>query len=370
MTDLKFLQHFRFIGGVRMEQSAMELQGVSYNYRTGLPRDTTVKYNKTDWLPSFNLVYSLNERMNIRVAYSQTLARADFRERAPYIYYEFKERSSYKGAMGLKDAKITNWDIRYEYYPAPGEVISLSAFYKKFHDPVELIGDFSSGSATGIFYYFNLQSSTSKGFELDLRKSLGFIQPNSKLLKQIFVSANASWMEANVRYNTSELLNAANGVTGRNDTALAPDSRNRPLQGLSPYVLNGGIGYFGDVIGLNIAYNRYGPRIIVGGYQAYHDQYENPRDVIDVQLSANLLKKRMQVRLNVSDLLQQDYIIYQNQSLKPSGNSGGGSETDLYMMSNEPNADPKGNRYNKGMDYVRHRWFKGRNLSMNITYNF
>lgn len=370
MTDLKFLKHFRFIGGARMEQSAMELQGISYNYRTGLPRDTTVKYSKTDWLPSFNLVYSLNDRMNIRAAYSQTLARADFRERAPYIYYEFKERSSYKGAIGLKDAKIANWDIRYEYYPAPGEVISLSAFYKKFNDPVELIGDFSSGNATGIFYYFNLQSSTSKGFELDLRKSLGFIQPRSKWLKQIYVSANASWMEANVRYNTSELLNAANGVTGRNDTALAPDSRNRPLQGLSPYVLNGSIGYFGDVIGLNIAYNRYGPRILVGGYQAWDDQYENPRDVIDVQISANLLKKRMQVRLNVSDLLQQDYIVYQNQSLKSSGNAGGGSETDLYMMSNKANSDPKGNRYNSGTDYVRHRWFKGRNLSLNVTYNF
>lgn len=368
MTDLKFLKHFRFIGGVRMEQSIMDLRGISYIL--GIETDTLMKYNKTDWLPSFNLVYSLNDKMNVRAAYSQTLARADFRERAPYIYYEFKERSSYKGAVGLKDANITNMDLRYEYYPAPGEVISVSAFYKKFKNPVELIGDFSSGSAKGIFYYFNLESSASKGFELDLRKSLGFIRPGSKLLKQIYVSANASWMEANVKYNTTALLDAANGIAGRNDTVLAPNSRNRSLQGLSPYVVNGSIGYFGDVIGLNVAYNRFGSRILAGGYQPWEDQYENARDVIDVQLSAILLKKRMQVRLNISDLLQQEYIIYQNQSLKPSGSSGGGSESDPYMLTGKPNNDPKGNRYNREVDYVRHRWFKGRNLSLNITYNF
>ncbi|RPE09398.1 TonB-dependent receptor [Chitinophaga lutea] len=367
MADLKLLQRFRLIGGVRMEQSNMEVTGIVYAPPMGYGVDSTMRYKKTDWLPSANLVYAVNNRMNIRAAYSKTLARAEFRERAPYIYYEFKERAAYYGAQGLKDASIDNFDLRYEYYPAPGEVISVSAFYKKFKDPVEIIGVWS-GSVDPRLFYFNLRNSTNTGLELDLRKSLRFINPAQKWLSHVFVSANGSWMKAKVRYNTDQLMNAAGGITGRPDLEKnASDSRDRPLQGLSPYVINGGIGYFGDVFGVNVTYNRYGQRIVTAGFQPWEDLYENPRDLIDVQLSATLLKKKMQVRFNISDVLQQDNILYMNRGVVKSANVT--PAEDPYTLGSE-NSDPKGTRFNKDRDYVRQRWFKGRNLSLNVTYSF
>lgn len=367
MADLKFLQRFRFITGVRMEQSNMEMTGIVYAPPMGYGVDSMMQYKKTDWLPSANLVYTVNSKMNIRAAYAKTLARAEFRERAPYIYYEFKERASYYGAQGLKDASIDNFDLRYEYYPAPGEVISLSGFYKKFKDPVEIIGVWS-GSIDPRLFYFNLRSSTNLGLELDIRKSLRFINPAQKWLSQVFVSANGSWMKASVRYNTDQLMNAATGITGRPDLEkTASDSRDRPLQGLSPYVINGGIGYFGEVFGINVTYNRYGPRIVTAGFQPWEDLYENPRDVIDMQLSASLLNKKMQVRFNISDLLQQDGILYMNRAVSRS--AGANPNEDPYSLGLKNN-DPKGERFNKDLDYVRHRWFKGRNLSLNVSYSF
>lgn len=365
MADLRFLNRFRFIGGVRMEQSIMKVKGIFYPQPAGVPRDTLATYRAGNWLPSLNLIYQLTSKMNLRAAYSQTLARPDFRERAPYTYYEFKERATYKGAIGLQDAQVHNYDLRYEYYPEAGEVISFSLFYKRFENPVELVGAFGGKDAN--LFYFNLQNSTSKGFELDLRKSLSFIHRGVPWLKRIYVSANAAWMEANVKYNTLALQNAANSVTTAPNDAVNADSRNRPLQGLSPYVVNGSIGYFGNIIGLNISYNRYGRRIVVAGYQPWQDQYENPRDVIDLQLSANLFKKRIQVRCNVSDLLQQKNIIYQNQSLVPIPSSG--PDSDTHNLGGASDNDPKGNGFNKNLDFARHSWFKGRNLSLSITYS-
>ncbi|MGN7721902.1 TonB-dependent receptor domain-containing protein [Chitinophaga sp. 22620] len=372
MADLNFLKKFRFIGGMRVEKNNMDVNAIAYNANSGLPVDSNMRYRRTDWLPSANLVYSLTSTMNIRLAYSETLARADFRERSAFKYYEFRDRSIYRGSIGLDDAKIRNLDIRYEYYPGPGEVISVSGFYKKFRKPVELIGLFS-GSAELNLFYFNLESATNKGVEIDIRKSLGFIAPAMPWLKKIFVSANGSWMKGDVAYN-AEALSKSAADAGSTPGQDPPASRRRPLQGLSPYVINAGLGYFGNVFGANITYNRYGRRILNGGYQPWQDQYENSRDVIDIQLSAVLLKNRLQVRFNISDLLQQDYVIYQNVSANPSSVNGGGafilgSAEDMTNKANM-NDDPKGLSYNKELDFALHKWFKGRNLSLTATYNF
>jgi TonB-dependent receptor len=371
MVDLNFLKHFRFIGGVRMESNSMNITGVSFSPVTGLPADTVIQYKRTDWLPSFNLVYSVTPAMNIRMAYSKTLARADFRERAPFIYYEFRERSIYRGSTSLKDARITNFDLRYEYYPGPGEIISVSAFHKKFDSPVELVS--ALGSPELIYFYFNLKSSTNNGIEVDLRKSLGFISPGTKWLKNVYVNANGSWMDAKVKYDVASLIRAASDAIGGAPGTSAPDTRKRPLQGLSPYVINAGIGYFGNVLGANVSYNKYGRRIQNGGVFPYQDQYEKPRDVLDLQLSAMLLKNKLQLRMNISDLLQQDYIIYQNISATSPYSSGGGAFVNLdeaAQTKENVNNDPKGLSYNKQLDYVYHKWFKGRSMSFNVTYNF
>ncbi|WP_158286536.1 TonB-dependent receptor [Chitinophaga sp. S165] len=371
MADINFLKDFRFIGGVRMENNAMDVHGISYNKTTGIPVDTLVKYRKTDWLPSFNLIYNLTEAMNVRLAYSKTLARADFRERAPFIYYDFRDRNSYRGAVSLKDAKITNVDIRYEYYPGPGEVISVSGFYKRFDSPVEVVASNAGGQLN--LFYFNLERSTNKGIEVDFRKSLGFVSPSAAWLKKVFISGNGSWMKANVEYSPDALLKAAADAGAAPGQAPA-GKRDRPLQGLSPYVINGGLGYFGNVLGVNMVYNRFGKRILNAGFNPWQDQYENARDVIDLQLSAALLKNKMQIRFNISDLLQQDYIVYQNVKATAPTEIGGGrfvfESAEEQASSPNSNHDPKGTSFNKDLDFVYHKWFKGRNLSLNITYNF
>jgi TonB-dependent receptor len=364
MTDLNFLKHFRFIGGVRMENNHAEVNTVTYRSATGRSVDSTVVYDKIDWLPSANLIYNLTPKMNVRLAYSETLSRPDFRERSPFIYYEFKERTEYKGAYGLKDARVRNMDLRYEFYPGVGEVISISGFYKKFESPVELVVGGNQGGAQ-VYYYFNLRSSTALGIEMDFRKSFDFINRESRFWRNLFINGNGSWMKANVRYNTQEMLDAANGVNGGNLQELPPDSRNRPLQGLSPYVINAGIGYVGKPVGINVSYNRYGRRIIAGGLYPYADQYENPRDVLDLQLSTRLLKDKLDIRLNLSDLLQQHFIIYDNVKLNENGWLDKTEDTRENV-----NNDPKGNGYNKDLDYTRYKNYRGTNVTLNVTYNF
>lgn len=354
MLDAYLVNKLRLIGGVRAEDNTMLVN--SLFFVQGQPIDH-YNYHKLDWLPSANLVYSLSPSMNIRTAFSQTLSRPDFRERAAFDYFEFKTRTNYTGALGLKDAKITNVDLRYEIYPGAGEVASLSVFYKRFDSPVELVAAQGSGGLR--YFYFNLKSSDSKGIEIDFRKSLGFFNPASTILSNIYLSGNASWMKANVKYNTQAMLAAANGVTGSDAKDLPADSRNRPVQGLSPSIYNAALGYFGKPVGLQVSYNRYGKRIVAGGLYPYQDEYENPRDVVDIQLYTSLLKNKLNLRFNVSDLLQQPFIIYNNFNRNYND-----------ILSENPNNDPQGTDYNADLDFTRLKAKRGVNLSVSATYNF
>jgi TonB-dependent receptor len=355
MLDANLLSKLRFIGGVRAEDNTMFVNSLFYVQGEPVPNYT---YHKLDWLPSANLIYSLNSKMNVRASASQTLSRPDFRERSAFIYFDFKSRHHYAGALGLKDAKITNLDLRYEFYPSAAEVFSLSVFHKHFASPVELIA--AQGTSGLRYFYFNLKSSNSIGMEIDFRKSLNFINENSRILSNIYVSGNASWMKATVNYNPDELLNAASGVTGGGPDILPGQSRSRPIQGLSPNIYNGAIGYVGKPVGLQISYNRYGKRIVNGGLYPWQDEYENPRDVLDIQLNAALLKNKLMLRFNVGDLLQQPFIIYNNYSIIDG----------TYDPNKIGEGDPKGKRFNPDTDIVRYRAKKGVNLSFSATYNF
>jgi TonB-dependent receptor len=351
MADLNPMDKLRVIGGIRLEDNSMDLEAYTRNRETAQYSDTLLKYKEKDWLPSLNLIYSITSKINVRAAWYRTVARSDFRERAPYAYYDFIMRQTIQGVDGLKNSSISNGDVRIEWYPGAGEVVSVTGFYKKFKDPVELVS-YRGDDGNYLLFYYNLDNAESKGIEFDVRKSLKFIHPSSGFLSNLYINANFTWLDSKVTYDPAQLSNAAQGlpIPPKNEET----SRNRPLSGLSPYIINGGISYQGEFIGGNITYNRYGRRVLFAGLEEYDDTYENPRDVIDLQLSTFLFKKKMEIRINMADILHQDFIEYFN--MKPTG----GSERN--------DQDPKGMGYSKDTDWTLRRINRGSNYSMTISY--
>src|SRR5690606_1649669 len=83
-------------------------------------------------------------------------------------------------------------------------------------------------------------------------------------------------------------------------------------QGQSPYLLNAGLQYDGNTFSAALLYNRIGQRLSLVGNSSMADIYENARDLIDFQLSTKVWKKNGELRLTVSDLLNQQIMLYQN----------------------------------------------------------
>jgi outer membrane receptor protein involved in Fe transport len=143
MTDQK-IGKIRAVYGLRVESFEQWLNSRTYG------GDTIEIINPNlNWLPSLNLTYALNKKTNIRVAASRTVVRPDFRELAPFSFYDFNSSSAVVGNDTLKSTNITNLDLRFEWYPGNGQILSFTGFYKNFENAIENTVFFGgSGSRT------------------------------------------------------------------------------------------------------------------------------------------------------------------------------------------------------------------------------
>ena len=349
MGEFTFFRKLHLMAGVRMEKGKTETATKFFERQQQEYVDSLITVNKVDWLPSATLVYNITDNLNARFAYSKTIARPDFRELSACKYYNVDDRINIISMGAIKQSYTDNIDLRFEWYPAPGEVISVSGFYKKFKDPVELI-TYAPSPVDVQQFSFNLDDATVKGIEFNVRKSLGFIAPGS-FLKDVYFNANATFIKGNVTYNLDELLNESSGT----EHEIYRETRNRPLQGLAPYTVNAGLTYQGKVLGVSLNYGRNGRKLVMAGEEAMFDQFEAPRNVLDLQVSARFFKEKFELRFNVSDMLNEDIIVYRNCQY----DYVNGGYADLTSDMN----------YNSG-DWIVSRIKKGVNLSLSASYKF
>ncbi|PWK79604.1 TonB-dependent receptor [Mucilaginibacter oryzae] len=369
MVDLKPLKNLRIIGGVRYERNEQNVftttRGKAASNQVAPMVDSLIQSKNNDWLPSFNAIYALNSKMNIRAAYYKTVARPDFRELSFFTYFDYDLFLSVSGD-NLKRTSIQNYDLRYEFYPSPGEILSVSGFYKKFTDPIEILYPNANPRR---YIYSNLKGAKNTGIEVDFRKSLNFISGSSPLWANLYISGNFTYLDANVDLGTVYSVNAAGKAV--------PSKRNRPLTGQSPYIINTGILYTGKHFGFNATYNRFGHRIVYASPDRSEDMYENGRNVIDMQLSYKFLKdNKAEFRLNISNLLNSQMFYYRNQY--GPGNKTYPEQTpsvESYPGDGTPpppsgQLDPKGTKFNAAYDTKMYTWKYGTTSTLNFIYRF
>lgn len=273
--------------GVRFEHNDMELISNSRDYEKS---ESSRHYKTDDVFPSLNTTYKISDQHQVRLSYGRSINRPEFREVSSSVYYDFDLASNVQGNTELKNCYVDNLDLRYEWYPSRGELISLAVFYKHFDSPIEWTYTVAGGTDL-IYSYKNAKSANNYGVELDIRKNLGFIG-----LKDFSWSFNGALIKSKVQFEKGS------------------KEENRPMQGQSPYLINTGIFYKNEPLKMDIAllYNRIGKRIIgVGRSEGstgddsnsrVPHSYEMPRNTIDFSL-AKKFGNHLELKLNVRDLL-------------------------------------------------------------------
>jgi outer membrane receptor protein involved in Fe transport len=290
LADVARFEPFRFIGGLRIEHSVQELTPGS-PFAQAMVAPPGVERSNTHFLPGINAVYAVTPRMNLRAGYSFTLARPQFRELAPFLYYDFSRRRAVSGNPELVDTRIHNADVRWELFPGEREVLAASVFYKRFIDPIEVV---VVNSAQQDLSFANADGATAIGFELEGRLQLGRF---SRALSDFRLGANLTLIRSSIELGQEASLQT---------------NKERPLQGQSPYVINVDFGWARRAWGIeaSVLYNVYGSRIAEVGIEGLPDVYEQPFHRLDLSFAQDL-GSGMKLKLGGTNLLDQAVVVKQ-----------------------------------------------------------
>lgn len=282
MADANPTAQLRLIGGARFERSTLDV-----GLGTGLDPTTRAMPHTTrddrDLMPSLNAVYAITPSTNLRAAYAMTVARPNFREIAPALYYDYVRRRVLGGDPNLVETNIHNGDLRWETFLGDSELLAASVFAKHFTKPIErTVENASSGDNIG---FANAPSANSYGVELEARISLGRLFP---ALAAFSVGGNLSLIGSKIE------------VGG---------GARRALQGQSPYVANLALGYENRARGtrVDLAYNAFGRRIEEVGTSGAGDIYEEPVHRLDLTVSQPL-PRNLRLKLAATNLLDQHVV--------------------------------------------------------------
>ena len=301
-TSIPVAKKISFTGGVRFESSIQE-----QDTKDILKQPFQTKVDADKFLLSANLSYNITNKTLIRAAFFQSLNRPEFREIEYFSYYDFIYNFSLQGNTKLKVASINNAELRWEFYPHQGEMITAGVFYKEFKNPIERYTQPGSGGGTLNFYYDNAIASTSTGAEIEVRKSFEPIFIKG-FLSKLSVAVNASVIDSKVNLGD---------VKGN-------EENNRPMMGQSPYMINAGIFYndFDAKWQFNMLYNIFGKRLYSIGGKGLPDIYELPRHLVDFSATKQI-GKRLEIKFGVKDILNNKFRFSQdnNQNGKFDGDS-------------------------------------------------
>lgn len=290
LLDLNLVKALRVIAGARFERATTQLEPGS-TFATVKDEVLGVERVESDVLPSLNLVYALNPRMNLRAAWAMTVARPQLRELAATSYYDFNRRRNFSGNPELERSLIQNLDLRLEFFPTESEVLAVSIFGKELDGPIEEV-IFSDG---GSVQPRNAARGQVHGLEIESRLGLRHL---STALREFGLTANLTLLRSEVEMKPE-------------DRKLMTNAR-RPLHGQSPYAFNFGVLYESEQSGTTaqLLYNVFGPRLDAVGINGLDDVYEGTFHRLDLMVSQRIAQG-WDLKVAATNLLDQEEVFRQ-----------------------------------------------------------
>ena len=241
-------------------------------------------------LPALTLTYELAENMQVRIGFSETVSRPQFREMSPVLFVNFETDRFERGFAELTSAEIENIDLRYEYYFGFDEFLTISYFEKSFINPIEQV--LEAAATDSYVSYRNAASATLEGAEFEFQKQFGEL-----------ISGYDFFGKVNYTYTDS------NAVTNPEYITLSSYD-DRPLVGQPDDIFNLQFGFYGaDDSRFSVVYNDVGNRIRELGVDTIPNVMEDLPAQLDVVYNRTYeaLDGTLDITLKLRNLLEDPY---------------------------------------------------------------
>lgn len=308
-NEWKVLPKLNAIVGVRGENFVQRHTGRDISYANGdingQNLENEIVLQSFDLFPSLNTIYALTEKQNLRFAYSRTIARPSFKELSFAQIIDPLTNRIFNGSLftypdwdgNLIETRIDNIDLRWENFMKNDQMVSVSAFYKFFNSPIELVRIPEQQTSTE-YQARNVGNGNLIGLEFELRKSLDFI---SQTLRNFKFSGNITIVRSQIDMTDKE-YNARKQYEKEGESI----ENTRQMAGQAPYVLNGGFIYNNLAKGIDagLFYNVKGPTLSIVGVGLYPDVYTEPFHSLNFSINKKMGEKRnTTVELKIVNIL-------------------------------------------------------------------
>ena len=273
MADVPLSSFFKVIGGARYEDTDLSITIIDPEENvTWVPLDTGTNtklnpgdadrnYKQQDVLPSIGFEFKPLEKVTLRVSYSETVARQTFKELTPIQQSEYQGGDVFIGNPDLTMSALKNYDLRVDYTPFDGSLVSVSWFKKYVKNPIEYRQSYFDGVGGLFTYPVNYPEGTLSGLELELRQQMGCLWDP---LDGLSVGANATMIRSKVTLPDDEAQELAAG--GFSETT-------RDMRDCPSILYNLNLTYDIEKTGtqLGLFYNVQGDRLVAGS--AFKENY-------------------------------------------------------------------------------------------------
>jgi hypothetical protein len=300
MIDLPILKDtLRAVTGVRVEYSQIRI--LFSDPVSEFQGKEEKRLTNTDPMPSASLIWTPLSDMNVRAGWSQTVSRPEFRELSPILFPEPLGLRPTVGNPDLVETNITNYDLRWEWFFAPLELVSVGAFYKDLDQPIEkIVRSFSGQTVTS---FDNSESAYLYGFEFEGRKDFGFID---EALKGLQILLNVTWTDSESK----------RGERGQGEIQTRDQG---PLVGQAPFVINAVLEYdHPDYGNTRLLYNTVDDTLDDLGRNGLPDIFLTRRDQLDFTWSKSFQvgNRQLSAKFAVENILNDAYLWTQGDQIQ------------------------------------------------------
>ena len=150
------------------------LTGSQYN----IPEARSVSRSYAFLLPSLNITYRMNDKINLRLAFSQGMKRPNFEQTKPgFAMIRYTDLVYIFGNPNLKPTYAFNYDAAFEYFWPGKGMFSVALFYKDVYDHIFTVttADIDPFSGIMVKKYRNASRATVYGLELNIIRKFDFL---------------------------------------------------------------------------------------------------------------------------------------------------------------------------------------------------
>jgi outer membrane receptor protein involved in Fe transport len=259
-ADVDVLPLVRATLGVRYETAEQSV--VTFD-RFGNLGQGAANLDNSYWLPAATVTWNFYDDMQLRLGYSHTIARPQFRELARSEYFDPESERLYRGNNGLVDSELRNYDARYEYYLGRNQFVTLGGFYKTIEKPIEEI-QFSTSTFEFITTFINSPNARLFGGEFEYRTR--FESPIDTPFmndREWLFSVNYTYTNSEVQAKAGEFVFSPLSGTLLDASLLGLDGTQ--LQGAPEHIVNAQFGWEGDNDQFTILFGWVDDRILQRG---------------------------------------------------------------------------------------------------------